>query len=114
MRSEHYRRYDAEFREQAVALVERTGRPFAEVASSLGVPLSTLFHWYTLQMARRRGRPKASAGASPAAAPTTETLEEKLRRLERENAALRKRIDDLQMDREILKKAAAFFAKESE
>jgi hypothetical protein len=49
-----------------------------------------------------------------AAAPTTDTLEDKLGRLERENAALRKQIDALQMDREILKKAAAFFAKESE
>jgi transposase-like protein len=34
--------------------------------------------------------------------------------LERENAALQKENDTLRMDREILKKAAAFFAKESE
>ena len=43
-----------------------------------------------------------------------ETLEEKVRRLERENLVLRKENDTLRMEREILKKAAAFFAKESE
>lgn len=43
-----------------------------------------------------------------------ESAELKLARLERENQTLRKEIDSLRMDREILKKAAAFFAKESE
>lgn len=107
------RTYDAGFREQAVALLERRDRTLTGVASSLGVPLSTLHSWYRQEMARRRGRAKPAPGPQAGPATTTETLEEKLRRLERENAALRKQIDDLQMDREILKKAAAFFAKES-
>jgi hypothetical protein len=57
---------------------------------------------------------KNSTSKVAAAPPASETLEEKLRRLERENAQLRKRSDELEMDRAILEKAAAVFAKESE
>jgi len=42
------------------------------------------------------------------------TAEQKLVWLEQENARLQQQVKTLQMDREILKKAAAFFAKESE
>ena len=60
-------------------------------------------------------RSKKHSTSKAAAAPSgSETLEEKVARLERENAQLRKKNDDLEMDRAILKKAAAFFAKESE
>ena len=41
-----------------------------------------------------------------------ETPEEVLKRLKKENAQLRRKVSQLEMDREILKKAAAFFAKE--
>ncbi len=47
-------------------------------------------------------------------APTTETAEEKIARLERENARLQKKLDEVELDRAILKKAMAFFAKENE
>jgi transposase-like protein len=43
-----------------------------------------------------------------------ESAEQRAARLERENQSLREENDSLRMDREILKKAAAFFAKESE
>jgi cell division protein FtsB len=49
-----------------------------------------------------------------AAAPEKESLEAKASRLERENALLKREVERLEMDREILKKAATFFAKESE
>jgi transposase-like protein len=63
-------------------------------------------------MSKRSKKARTSkAAAAPGAA---ETLEEKVARLERENAELRKQRDSLEMDRAILKKAAAFFAKESE
>lgn len=42
-----------------------------------------------------------------------ETVEKRLARLEAENAALKKENEDLRVDKEILKKAAAFFMKES-
>jgi transposase len=60
-------------------------------------------------------KPKVAKKAPPLpSAPKDETAEHRAARLERENARLRKEIDQLRMDREILKKAAAFFAKESE
>ena len=116
MRVREKRNYEATFREQAVALLERTDRRLGEVAESLGVPVATLRYWYNQEMARRRSKPKAgqavqSAAAAPAA--PTETVQQKLARLERENAALRKELEDLKLDKDILKKAAAFFAKES-
>jgi transposase len=117
MRVQKQRRYDAAFRTEAVALLDRTDRSVTQVAESLGMPPGTLYRWYDREMARRRdkpklGSPKPALRGTPAA-PSSETLEEKLARLERENAALRKENEDLKLDKEILKKAAAFFAKES-
>src|SRR5262245_46493999 len=116
MRVRALKRYDDAFREQAIALLERTDRRVGEVADSLGMPSATLRYWYTQEMTRRRrGKPKAAVSASSASVtPPTETLQQKLQRLEREIAALRKENEDLKLDRDILKKAAAFFAKESE
>jgi len=110
-----YKKYDPTFRDDAIGLVRRSGRSIAAVASDLGIPEGTLWAWYyKAEMAkkgkavpgRRDNRPKADAG--------DESAEAKLLRLERENAELRKEVDALKMDRAILKKAAAFFAKESE
>ena len=108
------RRYEAAFKEQAVGLLERTDRSMGQVAESLGIPESTLLYWYNQEMARRRGKPKPVVTAgSPSPLPAPETLQQKIARLERENAALRKENEDLKLDKDILKKAAAFFAKES-
>jgi transposase-like protein len=64
---------------------------------------------------RRHGQQrKKQPGKTPPANPATESPEQRLERLERENERLRKENDSLRTDREILKKAAAFFAKESE
>ena len=115
MRVREKRSYEASFREQAVALLERTDRLLSEVAESLGMPEATLRYWYKQEMASRRKKPKAPQGVQAAAALTApaETVQQKLARLERENAALRKELEDLKLDKDILKKAAAFFAKES-
>jgi transposase len=105
--------YTQEFREDAVRLALRSGRSYARVASDLGINYWTLRHWCKLE---RMGKgSKKARGSKAAAAPVVgETLEEKVQRLERENAQLRKERDALAMDKAILKKAAAFFAKESE
>jgi len=60
-------------------------------------------------MARRRARNKEPAATTVPG----ETLQQKLARLEQENAALRKENEELRTDRDILKKAAAFFVRES-
>jgi transposase len=59
-------------------------------------------------MARRKKAPIDVAGGA------NETPEQRVARLERELDRLRKENESLKTDREILKKAAAFFAKESE
>jgi transposase len=83
------RKYTPEFREQAARLVIETGRPVAHVAAEIGVGEQLLGRWVRLQ------RQAAAAGDTGAV----------LERLRRENAELR-------LDREFLKKAAAFFVSE--
>src|SRR5262245_54361086 len=78
------------FRADAVALVQRSGKPIAEVAADLGVSGESLRKW--MQQA------KVDAGEGPPGALTTDEREE-LRRLRRENKTL-------QMEREILRKPA--------
>jgi transposase len=117
MRVRERKNYEPGFRDQAVALLERTDRGVGEVADSLGIPSATLRYWYKQEMARRRGKPKPKVAppvVTPLGPPPPETLQQKLARLERENAALRKENEDLKLDKDILKKAAAFFAKESQ
>jgi transposase-like protein len=89
------------------------------VASDLGIPEGTLWSWYYRAEMVKKGKPvpgrnRGKPTAVVHAGSEEESVEEKTRRLERENAALRKEVDELKMDRAILKKAAAFFAKESE
>lgn len=93
------RRYTAEYREAAVRQVIDAGRALVEVARSLEISPKTLANWVRLARAH-----KPLVKREPVVAPDAAALE--LSRLRAENARLR-------MDNEILKKAAAYFAKES-
>jgi transposase len=89
--------YTKEFKEEAVKLVTEAGLSIPEVARRLSVGKSTIEYWVR----------KANAGAVSDRGKKMVTAEEmELNRLRRENA-------ELKMEREILKKAAAYFAKES-
>ena len=90
------RSYTDDFKAQAVTLAESIGR--GEAARQLDISVKTLGNWLD---AARNGRPLSS----PARHPVSD-LESELARLRAENATLK-------MEREILKKATAFFAKES-
>lgn len=91
-------RYPAEFRARAVELARTSGKPATEIAKDLGVSAESLRKWIRqAETDAGRGRPGDL---------TTEEQEE-LRRL-------RRGVKGLREEREILKKAAAFFAKESE
>lgn len=90
------REYSAEFKQQAVQLVTQQGLSVSEAATRLGMSAGVLRRWKRTQV--QQGPP-----AGPAQ-PTA--LEAELIRLRAENERLR-------MEREILKKATAFFAKES-
>jgi len=91
------RQFTSEFKAGAVRLVLQEGRSVHQVAKDLDLTASALGNW-VLQA-------RVDAGKGPAGALTTAEKEE-LTRLRRENRQLK-------MERDILKKAAAFFAKES-
>ena len=90
------REYTSEFKQEAVKLVLEQGLSAAQAARDLGVGETVLGRW--LQLAREAVE-KSKVGEV-----LTESEQSELRRLRSENAVLRK-------EREILKKAAAFFAK---
>ena len=105
-------RYSEAFKSEALALIDRGDRSFRELSEDLGVHAVTLRDWY-----KRREMAKKNKGAKKAQMPPVpkqETDEQRIARLERENKRLLRENETLRMDREILKKAAAFFAKESE
>ncbi len=90
-------RYAREFKRDAIALVRTSNESLKKIASDLGVNPETLRGWVK--------QDKIDRGEGAPGALTTEERQE-LARLRRENAQLR-------MEREILKKAAAFFAQET-
>ena len=93
-------KYPAEFREQAVELVRASDKTIAEIARELQINDTTLGNWVRADQAER-GIPDASG-----LVPLTASERAELTKLRRENAKLR-------VEREILKKAAAFFVTES-
>ena len=93
-----YKTFTKEFKVEAIGLLEKSGRPAAEIARELGIRRNQLYKWQ--QQLRNR-----AAGAFPGRGPHPETADE-LTRLRREVAQLKE-------ERDILKKAMAFFAKES-
>jgi len=111
-------RYSEQFKADAVALLAASDRSCRGVAEDLGLCEETLRDWYKKsQMAKgmkKKRSPKVVAAERALDRKEPESLEAVVERQAREIAALRKENESLQMDREILKKAAAFFAKESE
>ena len=88
------RKFTREFKVSAVKLVNEQGYSIPEAARSLGVDPASVRSWVS--------KFSAEAGLAPSG---EGVMAAELRRLRQENARLR-------MEREILKKAAAFFAKE--
>ena len=92
-------RYTKEFRQEAVKLVIVDKLSWSEAARRLSLPTSTLANWVKAYKAGNLG------DISKSYRPLTE-VEMELSRVKKENAELR-------MERDILKKAAAYFARES-
>ncbi|MER6549703.1 IS3 family transposase [Streptomyces sp. NPDC001250] len=84
-------KYSAEFRADAVALARSSGRPVSRIAAELGVNHETLRQW--IKTAEKAERPEAVAASAKDA----------------EIAALRKQVRELEMERDILRRAAKYF-----
>ena len=89
-----YRKFTPEYRDEAVKLVIETGRPIVEVARDLGINEGTLGNWVIKYRTEH-----------PASEDLNISERARLKELEKEVA-------ELKLEREFLKKAAAFFAKE--
>ncbi len=98
------RRFDEKFKRDAVRLLLSSGRPLNEVARELDVVPACLFRW-------RAEYGKQGAGKTPEREVTAPKGLSDDERAELEG--LRRRVAELEEDREILKKAAAFFAREN-
>ena len=92
------RKYTDQFKQDAVKLVTEQGYRLSEAARNLGVDVSVLRRWFKGRGTAQPDIPKSSRQMTPE--------QEEIKKLREENQRLR-------MEREILKKAAAFFANES-
>ena len=95
------RKYTQGYRDEAVELVVSSGRPVAEIARDLGINEATLGNW--VLRARQSGRLADKQDNKPldvGERARLKALEEEVRRL--------------RMERDFLKKAAAWFARESQ
>ena len=95
------RQYTLEFKLEAVRLAQSIGGN--QAAKRLGIPDSSLWNWLRLSRLGKleTGRGKTAEARRPAS------------ELEAENASLRRELASAKLDLEIVKKAAAYFAKES-
>lgn len=95
--------YPAQFKADAVALYRsRPGATIAQIADDLGVNRETLRSWVRADD-QRRGVAAGPAAAGPQVGGSVED----------ENAQLRRRIRELEEERDILRKAARYFAGET-
>ena len=90
-------KYDKSFKEEAIRLALTSTQPIAKTAYDLGIKESTLYAW--VSSAKDKAPTIADENGNPA------NLIEELNRLRKENTRLKE-------EREILKKATAFFVKE--
>ena len=89
-------KYPEEFRRQAASLVVDGGRGVRDVARELDINHETLRNWVAA-LRRERATPGGPVGVDERA----------------ELARLRRRVAELELEKEILKKAAVFFARET-
>ena len=87
-------KFRPEFKQEAVDLVHRTARSVDQIARELGISQTSLSRW------------AREANANP--------TEENVFSTQQEFRRLKKGVERLRMERDILKKATAFFAKESQ
>ena len=113
--------YSEEFRRQAVDLYESTpGATVRGIAEDLGIVRGTLRHWLDVHGTGKKTAADGTSTSSPLRSRppaqvvnAEETAEQKIARLEAENSALRAETTKLTTEREILQRAAKYFAGET-
>jgi len=85
-------RYTLEFKTQAISLIREANRPASTVARELGINVNTIYNWLI---------------------PVTGQEPKKNERDFAEIKRLKKELSQAKLERDILKKAAAYFAKET-
>ena len=93
--------YTAEFKESAVKLAVESDQPVSATAKDLGVNINTLHTWIKLHRLKGAGKTTGKQEHKH----NDERIHDELKRLRKENAKLKE-------ERAILRKVAAFFAKE--
>ena len=93
------KKYAQEYKTSAVKMVLEEGKTPTEVAQNLGVPVSLLYKW----IRKYKGIDSKEK---------TDRSQDEIKRLKDENQDLKKQLATSEMYREILKKAAAYFAAE--
>ena len=98
------REFTPEFKQEAVALWEGSGRPQVEIAAELGLQPSQLRRWQKVIHGSGQRSTPAPAGTAPvSSAPTPADLAA-------ENARLRRELERARAERDILKKAIGIFS----
>ena len=98
MSVQNRRKYDSEFKRNAVLLSEEPGRTMSEVAENLGIHQDLIYRWR--RQMRKRGELAFPGNGKIALTPDRQRIRD-----------LEKRLKDAEMERDILKKAMAIFSK---
>ncbi len=95
MSSRKYKQYPAEFRESSAKLALESDQPISQTARELGITASKLYCWI-----------KVYSGSDGRSGSVKESASEEVTRLKKE-------LSKVTLERDILKKAAAYFAKDA-
>jgi transposase len=98
------REFTREFKQEAVALWEASGRPQVEIAAELGIQPSQLRRWQKVVHGSSQRSVTASSGDAALASGSTPAD------LAAENARLRRELERARAERDILKKAIGIFS----
>jgi transposase len=99
--------YPEAFKHNAIQLVLSGSKPKHQIAADLGIGLSTLDTWVRQHRRAHGNSPQASPTATPSSVPNAQHS------LEQENRRLKREVEILRQEREILKAATKFFIKEN-
>lgn len=90
---ESRRKYDSDFKNEVLKMVE-SGRPVPEIAQALGIGNNLIYYWI-----KQAKKGSAASGNKPQL------------NFDEEKLALQKRVKELELEREILKKALGIFSR---